>query len=165
MYMKKTILIIVSAILVLILSVVAYFYIWGGKPQIDNFADISNDYECIANVALNYYNELSVKDESVLISIREDHLLIWDLETNNKTKIDLNDEQKAALETVKKNFNFGSLRVSKDTVFFVRDETGYYGLVYSKHPLAALYKAELPQDGREYHRINSHWYEWGVWGI
>ena len=163
--MKKTILIIVSAILVLILSVVAYFYIWGGKPQIDNFADISNDYECIANVALNYYNELSVKDESVLISIREDHLLIWDLETNNKTKIDLNDEQKAALETVKKNFNFGSLRVSKDTVFFVRDETGYYGLVYSKHPLAALYKAELPQDGREYHRINSHWYEWGVWGI
>ena len=165
MYMKKTILIIVSAILVLILSVVAYFYIWGGKPQIDNFADISNDYECIANVALNYYNELSVKDESVLISIREDHLLIWDLETNNKTKIDLNDEQKAALETVKENFNFGSLRVSKDTVFFVRDETGYYGLVYSKHPLAALYKAELPQNGREYHRINSHWYEWGVWGI
>jgi len=163
--MKKRLLIIIAIVLVLILSAIAYFFIWGGKPQIDNFADISNDYECIANVALNYYNELSVKDESVLISIREDHLLIWDLETNNKTKIDLNDEQKAALETVNKKFNFGSLRVSKDTVFFKRDETGYYGLVYSKHPIAALYKAELPQDGREYHRINSHWYEWGVWGI
>ena len=163
--MKKVILIIVSVILLLVLSVIAYFYIWGGKPQIENFDDISNDYECIANVALNYYNELSVKDESVLISIREDHLSIWDLETNNKTKIELNDEQKAALETVNKKFNFGSLRVSKDTVFFERDETGYYGLVYSKHPIAALYKAELPQDGREYHRINSHWYEWGVWGI
>ena len=163
--MKKKLLIIIAIVLALILSAATYFFVWGGKPQIDNFADISNDYECIANVALNYYNELSVKDESVLISIREDHLLIWDLETNNKTKIDLNDEQKAALETVKKNFNFGSLRVSKDTVFFKRDETAYYGLVYSKHPLNALYKAELPQEGREYHRINSHWYEWGVWGI
>ena len=163
--MKKKLLIIIAIVLVLILSAIAYFFIWGGKPQIDNFADISNDYECIANVALNYYNELSVEDESVLISIREDHLLIWDLETNNKTKIDLNDEQKAALETVNKKFNFGSLRVSKDTVFFERDEAGYYGLVYSKHPIAALYKAELPQDGREYHRLNSHWYEWGVWGI
>ena len=121
--MKKRLLIIIAIVLVLILSAIAYFFIWGGKPQIDNFADISNDYECIANVALNYYNELSVKDESVLISIREDHLLIWDLETNNKTKIDLNDEQKAALETVNKKFNFGSLRVSKDTVFFERDET------------------------------------------
>ena len=163
--MKKIVLIIVSVILVLILSVVAYFYIWGGKPYIENFDAISNDYECIANVALNYYNELSVKDESVLINICEDHLLIWDLETDNKTKIDLNDEQKTALKTVNEKFDFGFLRVSKDTVFFERDETGYYGLVYSKHPIAALYKAELPQDGREYHRINSHWYEWGVWGI
>ncbi len=163
--MKKVILIIVSVILLLVLSVVAYFFVWGGKPQIENFDAISNDYECIANVALNYYNELSLKDDSVLISTREDHLLIWDLQTNNKTKIELNDEQKAALETVNKKFNFGSLKVSNDTVFFERDETGYYGLVYSKHPLAALYKAELPQGGREYHRINSRWYEWGVWGI
>ena len=163
--MKKKVLIIISIILLLILSIVAYFYIWGGKQHIESFDEISKDYECIANVALNYYNELSVKDESVLISIREDHLLIWDLETNNKTKIDLNDEQKAALETVNKKFNFGSLRVSKDTVIFERDETGYYGLIYSKNPLLALYKADLPQQGREYHRINSCWYEWGVWGI
>ena len=57
---------------------------------------------------------------------------------------------------------FGFLRVYEDAVFFCRDETGYYGLVYSKHPLKALHKY---QDGKEYHRINSLWYEWGVWGI
>ena len=60
--MKKNVLIIALIVLVLIVSTVAYFYIWGGKPQIENFDATSNDYECIANVALNYYNELSVKD-------------------------------------------------------------------------------------------------------
>ena len=47
--MKKKLLIILAIVLVMILSTIAYFFIWGGKPQIDNFADISNDYECIAN--------------------------------------------------------------------------------------------------------------------
>ena len=160
--MKKTTLFIVSAVLILILSTIAYFYIWGGKPYIENFEQVSEDYEIVALLTLYSYNELIPYD-----SYPENELIIVDIDEENLKCSDyifsLTDEQKKAVITVGKKFNY--LAVYKDAVFFREDETGYYGLVYSKHPLAALYKAELPQDGREYHRINSHWYEWGVWGI
>lgn len=160
--MKKTILIIISVVLVMILSTVAYFYIWGGKPYIENFEHVSADYEIVAQLALDSYSKLKPYDsypenESIIIDIYYDNL------KHNDSNLPLTDEDKSAvLSTGKK---FGYLRVYKDAVFFCKDETGYYGLVYSKHPLAALYKDGLPQDGREYHRINSRWYEWGVWGI
>ncbi len=159
--MKKVILIIVSVILLLVLSVVAYFYIWGGKPYIENFEQVSADYEIVAQITLDSYNELRSFDsypenELIIVDINEDNL-----ECDNYC-LSLTDEQKKAVITVGKKFNY--LAVYEDAAFFREDETGYYGLVYSKHPLAALYKAGLPQDGREYHRINSRWYEWGVWG-
>lgn len=160
--MKKAILITVSVIFALILSVVAYFYIWGGKPRIENFAEVSEDYEIVAQLALDSYGELKPYDsypenESIIIYIYDDNL------KHNDSVLPLTDEDKSAVLTAGK--KFGYLRVYKDAVFFCRDETGYYGLVYSKHPLAALYKDGLPQAGREYHRISSRWYEWGVWGI
>ena len=155
--MKKTILIIVSAILVLILSVVAYFYIWGGKPQIENFDEIADSYETVAQLALNTYSDLMPDEEYIIIDIYNG------IFRKDNANFILTDEQQNAVQAASKKFDY--LRVCKDAVFFCEDETGYYGLVYSKHPLNALYKAELPQDGREYHRINSHWYEWGVWGI
>ena len=155
--MKKTILIIVSAILVLILSVVAYFYIWGGKPQIENFDEIADDYETVAQLALNTYSDLMPDEEYIIIDIYNG------IFRKDNANFILTDEQQNAVQAASKKFDY--LRVCKDAVFFCEDETGYYGLVYSKHPLNALYKAELPQDGREYHRINSHWYEWGIWGI
>lgn len=164
--MKKVLLIIVSVILSLILSlvlsVVAHFYIWGGKPYIKNFEQVSTDYEIVAQLALNSYSQLKPYDsnpenESIIIDIYYDNL------QHNSSNLPLTDEYKSAVLTAGK--KFGYLRVYKDAVFFCRDETGYYGLVYSKHPLAALYKDGLPQNRREYHRINSRWYEWGVWGI
>ena len=154
--MKKTILIIVSAILVLILSVVAYFYIWGGKPQIENFDEIADDYETVAQLALNTYSDLMPNEEYIIIDIYNG------IFRKDNANFILTDEQQNAVQAASKKFEY--LRVCKDAVFFCEDETGYYGLVYSKHPLNALYKAELPQDGKEYHRINSHWYEWGFWG-
>ncbi len=160
--MKKTILIIVSVIFVLILSTVTYFYIWGGKSQIENFEQVSADYEIVAQLTLDTYNELRPYD-----SYPENELIIVDINEENLECnyycLSLTDEQKKAVITVGEKFNY--LAVYEDAVFFRVDETGYYGLVYSKHPLAALYKEELPQQGREYHRINSRWYEWGVWGI
>ncbi len=159
--MKKVILIIVSVIFLLVLSVVAYFYICfyilGGKPQIKNFAEVSNDYEIVAQLALNTYSELSPEDEYIIIDIY-DYSFKY-----NKSNLPLTEAQQNAVRIASKKFQY--LLVCKDAVFFCKDETGYYGLVYSKHPLAALYKSELPQQGREYHRINSRWYEWGVWGI
>ena len=155
--MKKRILIIISVILLLVLSVVAYFYIWGGKPYIENFAEISNDYESVAQLALNTYSELSPEEEYIIIDIYDCNFKY------DNSNLPLTEAQQNAVRTAGEKFDY--LRVCKDAVFFCEDETGYYGLVYSKHPLAALYKAELPQDDREYHRINSHWYEWGVWGI
>ena len=158
--MKKNILIIVSIILVLILSIVAYFYIWGGKPHIENFEHVSADYEIVAQLTLNSYNKLKPYDsypenELIIVNIKEDTL-----ECSNYC-LALTDEQKKAILTVSEKFNY--LAVYEDAVFFRIDETGYYGLVYSENPLTALYENELHQQGRDYHRINSHWYEWGVW--
>lgn len=155
--MKKVILIVVPAILLLVLSVVAYFYFWGGKPQIENFEQVSADYEIVAQLALNTYSELSPEDEYIIINIYDGNFQY------NNSNLSLTEVQQNAVRIASENFDY--LRVCKDAVFFCEDETGYYGLVCSKHPLAALYKEELPQQGREYHRINSHWYEWGVWGI
>ncbi len=155
--MKKVLLIIVSVILLLVLSVVAYFYIWGGKPYIENFAEVSNDYESIAQLALNTYSELSPEEEYIIIDIYDGNFQY------NNSNLPLTEAQQNAVRIASEKFDY--LRVCKDAVFFCEDETGYYGLVYSKNPLLALYKADLPQQGREYHRINSRWYEWGVWGI
>ena len=160
--MKKTILIIVSVGLVLTLSLIAYIYIWGGKPQIENFKEISDDYEIVAQFVLDSYSELKPYDpypgnELIIIDIYGD-----DLE-HNTSYLSLTETQKNAVLTVGEKFSY--LSVYEDAVFFEVDETGYYGLVYSQNPLLALYEAGLPQQGREYHRINRCWYEWGVWGI
>lgn len=155
--MKKFIIIALSVLLVLIISCVSYFYIWGGKPQIQDFNEVSEDYETVAQLALNIYNELLPNEKYIIIDVYD-----GDFKYDNFI-LQLTEEQKHAVITTSEKFDY--LRVSKDAVFFCEDETGYYGLVYSKAPLLALYEAELPQDGREYHRINSKWYEWGVWGI
>ena len=158
--MKKNILIIISIIGVLFLSTFAYFYIWGDKPNIETFEHISEDYEIIAQLTLGSYNKLKPYDsypenELIVVNIKDDTL-----ECNNYY-LDLTDEQKKAVLTVGENFNY--IAVYEEAVFFHVDETGYYGLVYTEHPVTKLYKSKLPQQGREYHRINSHWYEWGVW--
>ncbi len=154
--MKKTILIIVSVALALILSLIAYFYIWGGKPYIENFEEVSDDYETVAHLALNTYSEHSCKEEYIIINIYDGNFKY------NNLNLPLTEAQQYAVRIAGEEFDY--LRVCKDAVFFCEDETGYYGLVYSKNPLAALYKADLPQQGREYHRINNCWYEWGAWG-
>ena len=155
--MKKIVLTILAVVLVLILSAVAYFYIWGGKPQIENFEDVSGDYTIVAQLALNTYSELSPQSECLIVDIYDGNF------NCNNSNLPVTEAQQNAVQTASEKFNY--LRVCRDAVFFCEDETGYYGLVYSKKPLSALYKAELPQDGREYHRINSRWHEWGVWGI
>ena len=155
--MKRKFLIITSFILVLLLVGVAHLYIRGGEPEIENFNEVQDDYETIAEFALETYNEYSPEKEYIIIDIYGGNLEYDD------AKLPLNEKQQKAALLAGEEFDY--LRVSEDAVFFNKDETGYYGLVYSKHPLIALYKEEIPQRGRDYHRINSCWYEWGVWGI
>lgn len=155
--MRKGIIITVVILLTVFLGFVSYFFVWGGKPYIENFDEVSNDYETVAHLALNTYSDLSPQEEYIIIDIYDGNFKY------DNSNLPLSEAQQNAVQVASEEFDY--LRVCKDAVFFCEDETGYYGLVYSKHPLSALYKAELPQDGREYHRINSHWYEWGVWGI
>ena len=155
--MKKKVLMLTCIVLTLILSIVSYSFIWGGKPYIENFSEVSAEYEVVAHLALSTYEELMPEEEYIIISIHNGNF-----EIDNSDLI-LTEEQQKALLTASDNFDY--LRVCKDAVFFCENETGKYGLVYSEHPLRALYNAELPQKGREYHRINSHWYEWGTFGI
>ena len=157
--MKNKILRIIAGVLiVVILSGVAYLKIWGGKPEIQNFDDIKSDYTILAELALDTYNENSPEKEYVVFDITYDGEFKYE-----DSSLPLSDEQQKAAMLANEEFDY--LRVCKDAVFFHEDETGYYGLVYSKHPITALYKNEIPQKGRDYHRINSCWYEWGVFGL
>ena len=155
---KKPLRIIVGVLIVLILSGVAYLKIWGGKPEIQNFDDIKSDYTILAELALDTYNEISPEDEYVIFDVCYDGTLKYE-----DTYLTFSDEQQKAVKLANEEFDY--LRVGEDAVFFHEDETGYYGLVYSKHPLIALYQDEIPQCGRDYHRIDSRWYEWGVFGL
>lgn len=155
--MKRIAFTIASVILALMISVVAYVYIFGGKPQIENFTEVSNHYAIVAELALNTYSEIPQEEEYMIIYIYDGNFKY------DSSNLLLTEEQQNAALTVRENFEY--LRICKDAVFFHEDETGYYGLVYAKHPLSALYAAGFPQEGRQYHRINRHWYEWGVWGI
>ena len=158
--MKKFIFIIATVIPLLLLSVFLYFFIAGGKPLIENFQDISADYEIVAQFLTSSYEELksydpSPESEIIVVDIKGDSL-----EYNDYCP-ELTDEQKNAVLTVKKKFCY--FAVYEDAVFFSTDETGYYGLVYSSHPITALYKYRYPQRGRHYNRLNGNWYEWGCW--
>lgn len=154
---SKSIRVMVGVLVALTLSGAVSLFICGGEPEIENFNEVQDDYETIAEFALETYNELSPEKEYVIIDIYNGTLQY------NDTWLPLNEKEQRAAKLISEEFDY--LRVCKDAVFFHEDETGYYGLVYSRHPLADLYKAEMPQRGRDYHRINSRWYEWGVWGI
>ena len=153
--MKKAVLIIIP---VLILSVFLYFFIAGGKPRIENFQELSADYEIVAKFLTDSYSELKPYDagpesEIIIVDIYGDSLKC------NDYYPELTAEQKNAVLTVKEKFYF--FAVYEDAVYFSTDEAANYGLVYSSHPLISLYKQEYPQSGRHYNRINGNWYEWG----
>lgn len=156
--MKRKFLIITSVILVLLLVGVAHLYIQGGEPEIENFNEVQDDYETIAEFALETYNEISPEKEYVIFDIIYGGTFRFE-----DYEIPLTEKQQKAVKLISEEFDY--LRVCENAVFFHEDETGYYGLVYSEHPLIALYKNEIPQRGRDYHRLSSRWYEWGVFGL
>lgn len=151
--MKKRLLLIGLIVATLLVSMVGC----SSQVEFENFDQVSDEYELIAEFALETYNEISPEEEFIIIDIRYEDLVYDDMVLN------VSEEKRDAVTLIEDKFDF--LRVYEDAVFFCRDETGYYGLVYSDHPVIALYKDGKPQAGREYHRINNHWYEWGVWGI
>lgn len=143
---------------VLVLGSIVYFYIWGGAPYIEDFNE--EDYETIADLALEYGNQFPDREEHITIFAYEDYLMVY----GTDEQIHLNEEQKAALKTVQK--TFGALWVTKDAVIFGADERKHYGLVYSENPLSAIWDMKNDwHESLEYHRINGDWYEIGVWGI
>lgn len=157
--MKKGIAIFVAVSLAVITVFGVYFYIFGGKPQIEGFDEISGDYEIIADASLGYFREVSAENERITLLIYDNYL--EDYTVGNT--LTLTDEQNKALKTIKKSLGGGCLWVTEDTVIFWRDETKYFGLVYSDKPLSAV--REMKSDwfsNAEYHRINSNWYEVGV---
>ena len=155
---KKTSRVIAAVIIVLILSGIAYLKICGGEPEIQNFDELKSDYAILAELALDTYNEISPEKEYVIFDIIYGGTFRFE-----DYEIPLTEKQQKAVKLISEEFDY--LRVCEDAVFFHEDETGYYGLVYSEHPLIALYKNEIPQRGRDYHRLSSRWYEWGVFGL
>ncbi len=160
--MKKGIIIILAILLAFILVVTSYFFVYGGEPEIENFNDVSANYETIANVAMKYYNESTDKDEHICLTIKEDYLLDDSLFEDNMV-INLNKEEKQAIKSVDEAFM--CLWVTDEYVIFWEDETKYYGLVYSEKPLSTIWDMKSDwYESVEYHRIDSNWYEIGAFG-
>ena len=158
--MKKGIIAVLAVLLAVVSAFTGYFYICGGEAQIENFDEASADYEAIAELCLGYYKENPSEEGRKTIDICDGYLEDY----TNESTIKLNDEQKKASEAVREKINF--LWVTEDSVIFWRDETKYYGLVYSDRPLSVI--REMKADwykGADYHRINSSWYEIGFFGI
>ena len=163
--MKKRIMIILAILLAFILVVTSYFFVYGGEPEIENFNDVSANYETIANAAIKYYNALSYKAERRTLILYNDHME----ESNAKNPledqviINLTEEEKKAIKSVDEEFSY--LWVTNEYVIFWQDETKYYGLVYSEKPLTIIREMKNDwYDAVEYHRINSNWYEIGAFG-
>ncbi len=158
--MKKGIAIFVAVLLAVISVFGIYFYFFGGKARIENFNDVSADYEAVAEMCLEYYKKSPSEEGRKTLSIRDGYLEDY---TDGGT-LTLTDEQIKSIEVLKENFDF--LWVTENTVIFWRDETKYYGMVYSDNPLSVI--REMKSDWyktADYHRINSHWYEIGFFGI
>ncbi|MBQ8605913.1 MAG: hypothetical protein IJ408_04180 [Clostridia bacterium] len=155
--LKKLLLIVTLPIIVALLAFATYLFVWGGTPQFSDFDEVCAQYEEVSKIALDFYRENATDEEHLFVYINHDSL-----EYEEKL-LPLTDAQKDSVEKAGK--RFGYLRVYKDSVVFYEDETHYYGLIYSKTPLISLHKVGLNKNGREYHRINSRWYEWGCFGI
>ena len=163
--MKKRIMIILAILLAFILVVTSYFFVYGGEPEIENFNDVSANYETIANVAMKYYNELTDKDDRITLLTYDDHMKVSNYKNplEDRVVVNLSEEEKSAIKTIDKEFDY--MWVTKDYVIFWQDETKYYGLVYSEKPLTIIREMKNDwYDAVEYHRINSNWYEIGSFG-
>ncbi len=163
--MKKVIVITLAIFLAFIVGVVSYFFVFGGQPQIENFNDISADYETIANVAMKYYNESAAKDERICLLTHDDHMEVSNYKNplTDGIVITLNEDEKSAIKNV--DDEFSCLWVEDDYVIFWEDETKYYGLVFSEKPLSTIWDMKTDwYNGVEYHRINNNWYEIGAFG-
>lgn len=163
--MKKAIVITIAILLAFIVGFASYFFIWGGKPQVENFDDISGDYETIAKASMKYYNELPNKNDRITVLTYDDHMEVSNYKNplEDNVVINLNEEEKSAIKTINKEFNY--MWVTEDYVIFWEDETKYYGLVYSENPLLTIWNMKSDwYESMEYHRINSNWYEIGAFG-
>lgn len=121
--MKKVIIAMIAIPVTIILIFVSYVCIWGGKPQIENFKEVSADYEIVAQLALDSYSKLKPYD-----SYPENECIIIDIYdgTLNCESLDLSLTEEAASAVLTAGERFGFLMVYEDAVFFCRDETNYY---------------------------------------
>ena len=157
--------IILAILLAFILVVTSYFFVYGGEPEIENFNDVSANYETIANVAMKYYTELTDKDDRITLLTYDDHMKVSNYKNplEDRVVVNLSEEEKSAIKTIDKEFDY--MWVTKDYVIFWEDETKYYGLIYSKNPLSTIWDIKSDwNEGMEYNRKNSNWYEIGSFG-
>ena len=155
--MKKKALFVFFFVILMISALALNLIIRGSTPRIENFDEVSEKYEAVAQIAFDTYKDCADGQERICIDTY-DGKLIYD-----GTVIALDEESAEAVKAAGEEFDY--LYVYENAVFFCEDETGYYGLVYSQHPIAAMRNHGLFDAGRDYNRINSCWYEWGCFGL
>lgn len=123
------------------------------------FSDNKAQFTEIADFALSYYENSQITEKDHLtMAFSGNELILYAPEKD--VKIDHNLDN--SLNAVEK-LGFEFMWVSSDYVIFWKDETKYYGLIYSKS--AQKHIREIKKewyDGMKHHKLDSDWYEIGV---
>lgn len=158
--MKKIILISAAAVLLAQLLLVCAFWIGMEsilrKPLMENFPELADAYTDVAQKAIAHYSEHG----------EETYIIIGNgIITADGVEISLTESEKESLVKINSlsYTSYSYIRVSSEGVFFWRDETGEYGVVYSSD-IEELKKNIEPQ-GRSVSKLSENWYEISVGGI
>lgn len=135
----------VSLLLVLLLT--------GCTPvSFKDFEEYESDYQQVADFLSAFYGEQDT-DEKLVVNIKDNTI------TYDGTAI--NDESLAeSVDVISEKFTYAELH--KGYIVFWRDETGYYGLMWSDNPKDAIAELKTRSRSMDSVKVTSEWYEVGV---
>ena len=154
--MKKRIALL-SILVVLSLGIWLGMVVWRiNQPTFENFQKYEYDFVLIKNFLIDY--SLARNDASRLIVDMSNQFLTVSGEKISDSTIE--DSVKTIYE---KGFTY--IEINHDSIIFWKDETGYYGVLWSSNPQKAI--SQKVEDARPYmnmksRKLSNEWYEIGA---
>ena len=160
--MNKTFSIILSVIIVLGLTLGGCGQIVNSKLQFQNFGEVREDYQLIANICLYYYDIYHPSNGAGMTLLPQTGTIDYD-EGNECLRI--SEVHIAAMKTIRDTLGKDCFFwVTRDYVVFWQDKTRQYGLLYSSDPIAAIRDMKANgYEGLDNHRLTNSWNEIGYW--
>ncbi len=153
--MKKEV-ILVKKLIALFLTLVSVFGMTGcqlHQPNFKDFQEYESDFVLVKNFLMDY--NFSGNDDSPLIVDLNDRFLTINGEEISDSSIE--DSVKAIYD---KGFTY--IKINDDCIIFWEDETGYYGVLWSKNPRKSINRiVKDTRPGMKSRKLANEWYEIG----